>query len=230
MKKFGLVGGIGPASTIDYYQGITSRVQQKMGGENFPPLVIDSLNLQEVYDVVAAKRWKAFADVFIASTERLVKAGASFAAMAANTAHIVFDDVQKASSIPLISIIDTTRTHLLRNGYKKVVLFGTAFTMNHPLYPQALGACGIETVLPDEAQQKLIHGIIFPNLQAGIVCPDQKQTIVAVAQQLIVTTQAEALILACTELPMIIRPEDISVPLVDTTQVHIEAIVEEILR
>lgn len=230
MKKLGLVGGIGPASTVEYYKAITSKVQAALGGENFPPLVIDSLNLQEVYDLVEAKQWEAFAEVFILSVQRLVKAGAELGALGANTAHIVFDEVQQASQIPLISIVDTTRKHAQSKGYKKVLLFGTAFTMSHPHYPKALASCGIETILPDARQQNQIHQIIFPNLQAGIVCPEQKKAILALAEELIRSTQAEALILACTELPLIIKPEDLDIPVIDTTQVHIEAIVNEILR
>jgi len=229
MKKFGLVGGIGPASTLDYYKGITEGYRARVGGENnYPPLIIDSLNLAEVYDLVANKQWGPFADRFVASIGNLAAGGAEFAAMAANTAHIVFDEVQRRVALPLISIVEETCRAAGARRCRSVVIFGTAFTMSSGLYTDAFARYGIAAAVPTAEEQKVIHGIIFPHLQEGIVLPEEKRAILAIARRMIAAHGADALVLGCTELPLIIKEGDLDVPILDTTQIHIDAILDRI--
>ncbi|MCL2817377.1 MAG: aspartate/glutamate racemase family protein, partial [Clostridiales bacterium] len=134
MKKLGLVGGVGPVSTIEYYKRINEGYQKRLAwtsksGEN-PPMVIDSLNLAVAYDLTEKKDWTGFADLFIDSIRRLNAAGAEFAAISANTAHIVFDEVSSQSPIPVIGLVDEVCKHAKSQGCSKVVVFGTAFTMS----------------------------------------------------------------------------------------------------
>lgn len=230
MKKFGLVGGIGPASTLDYYRGITEGFRARVGGENnYPPLIIDSLNLAEVYDLVASKQWGPFADRFVASIANLAAGGAEFAAMAANTAHIVFDEVQRRVSLPLLSLVEETCKAAAARKCRRVVIFGTAFTMSSGLYADAFARYGIAASVPTAAEQQAIHGIIFPHLQEGIVLPAEKKTVLAIAERLMAAENADALVLGCTELPLIIQAGDLAVPVLDTTQIHIDAILDHIL-
>lgn len=229
MKKVGLVGGIGPASTLDYYQGIIDGYRARAGGEHYPRILIDSLNLTEMYDLAEAKRWSPFTDRLVDSLRCLAAGGAEFAAMAANTAHIVFDEVRRQSPIPVLSIVEETCKHAQAKGCRRVAVFGTAFTMSSGLYTAAFARYGMEACVPAEAEQQTIHGIIFPHLQEGIVLPEEKNTMLRIARRMIADPQVDALILGCTELPLILKPEDLDLPLLDTTQIHIAAIVERLL-
>ena len=229
MKKFGLVGGIGPASTLDYYKGINEGYQKRTGTDSNPLMVIDSLNMAEAYYLVDNKKWPEFTALFVNSLKILSAAGAEFAAMAANTAHIVFDEIAAASRIPLISIVYETCKAAQNAGCKKVIVFGTAFTMSSGLYDKAFEKYGIQAFVPTLEDQKAIHNIIFPNLQAGIVLPEEKKIMLDIARKMIAETGADALILGCTELPFIIKEEDLDILLLDTTQIHIDAILDVIL-
>ncbi|HWQ51901.1 MAG TPA: amino acid racemase [Terriglobales bacterium] len=233
MKKLGLVGGLGPMSTLMYYRDIHDLYREKVTatgscGDN-PPMVIDSLNLAVAYDLVERKDWATLAAWLTDSIKRLQGAGADFAAIAANTAHIVFDEIQAASPIPVIGIVDETCKFARAAGCKKVLVFGTGFTMASGMYEKACAKYGVTGIVPDAAGQDAIHHIIFPNLEAGIVLPDDKAQMLGIAKKLLAQHGADALILGCTELPLIIEPGDLDTLLIDTTKVHIDAIVKEIL-
>lgn len=228
MKKLGIVGGIGPESTLDYYKGINAGFAKRVCGGN-PPLVIDSLNLADMYAFAANKQWPEFTERLVGSVRNLVASGAEFAVMAANTAHIVFESVQKQSPIPLISIVEATCRAAEAKNCKSVVIFGTSFTMSSGLYSEAFARYGIIAHVPTAAEQAVIHGIIFPHLQAGIVLPAEKAAMLQIASRMIAELNADALVLGCTELPLIIKPDDLAVPVLDTTEIHIEAILNYML-
>ncbi|MDT8902102.1 aspartate/glutamate racemase family protein [Anaeroselena agilis] len=229
MKKFGLVGGIGPASTLDYYKGIIDAYRDKTGGVSYPLMVIDSLNLDEMYALAANKTWPEFTDRLVASVETLAAGGAEFAAMAANTAHIVFDAVSARSPLPLVSIVEETCKKARDGGCRRVIIFGTAFTMSSGLYADAFARYGIDAFVPTVEEQQAIHNVIFPNLQAGIVLPEDKNTVLRIARRMLAAENADALILGCTELPLIIKDGDLDAIILDTTRIHIEAIVNRLL-
>ena len=199
-----------------------------MCGEN-PPLVIDSINLSVAYDLVEKKDWVRFANLFIDSIRVLHAAGAEIAAITANTAHIVFDEVQNQSPIPLIGLIDETCKHAQSESCKKAVVFGTAFTMSSEMYEKKCKNYNIEAIVPNESDQQIIHNIIFPNLVAGIVTEHEKVIMLEIANKMLAEHNADALILGCTELPLIIQPGDLNTILLDTTKIHIEAILNRIL-
>jgi len=232
MKKLGLVGGIGPASTIEYYKNINEGYQKRLEnpakcGEN-PPMVIDSLNLSVAYELVEKKDWDKFADLFVHSLHHLHDAGAEIAVLTANTAHIVFDDVQKRSPIPLIGLVDETCRYAQSLKCRKVIIFGTAFTMSSKMYEEKFAQYGIEAVVPDEADQLVIHNIIFPNLVAGIITEHEKAAMLDIAGKMLNEHKADSLVLGCTELPLMICPDDLNINLLDTTKIHIEAILDRI--
>ena len=229
MKKIGLVGGIGPESTVDYYKGILDGYRKRTADENYPPMIIDSLNLTEMYSLVSNKQWEDFTNRFISSIKSLAAGGADFAVMAANTAHIVFDEVRRQSPLPLISIVEETCKFAKEKNCKRVVVFGTAFTMSSGLYTDAFVKYGIDAFVPTEEEQRTIHSIIFPNLQAGIVLPEDKKAVLQIANRMLSEKKAEALILGCTELPLIIKENDLAAFILDTTQIHIDAIVNHLI-
>lgn len=229
MKKLGLVGRIGPESTLDYYKGIISGFRSRTRGAGYPLMVIDSLDLDEMYHLADTKDWDPFTDRLVSSLERLAAAGADFGAMAANTAHIVFDRVRERSPLPIIGIVEETCKYAKARGCKRVVVFGTGFTMSSGMYTQAFAKYDIEAFVPTLEEQKAIHGVIFPNLQEGIVLPEEKRLVLSIANRVIRETKADALVLGCTELPLIIEEGDLDVLLLDTTQIHIEAIIDYML-
>lgn len=149
--------------------------------------------------------------------------------MAANTAHIVFDRVRERSPLPLISIVEETCKYAEVKGCKKVVVFGTGFTMSSGMYTNAFAKRGIQAFAPTPEEQRAIHAVIFPTLQKGIVLPEEKRLVLNIANRIIEEKNADALILGYTELPLIIREDDLDVLVLGTTQIHIEAIVDYML-
>lgn len=234
MKKFGLVGGLGPISTLEYYKSIHDSYREKVESDGVcdsnPPMVIESLDLAVAYDLVSRKAWNDLAEWLTASIVRLHGAGAEFAAIAANTAHIVFDEIQAGSPVPVIGIVDETCKFARAKGLKKLIVFGTGFTMASGMYEKACAKVDIEAIVPNPEDQQAIHNIIFPNLEAGIVLESEKAIMLGIARKMLAEHQADALVLGCTELPLMIKPGDLDTVLIDTTQVHIEAIVRELLR
>jgi len=233
MKKLGIVGGVGPASTIEYYKYINEGYQKSLtnpakSGEN-PPMVIDSLNLAVAYDLVEKKDWENFTNLFVNSIDLLHRAGAEVAAISANTAHIVFDEISAKSPIPIIGLVDEACKYAQIQGCKKIIVFGTKFTMSSSMYEKKCAEYGIEAIVPNEHDQEIINNILFPNLVAGIVLEQDKITILEIANKMLIANEADALVLGCTELPLIIQPGDLNTILLDTTQIHIEAILRYII-
>lgn len=226
VKKLGLVGGIGPESTLDYYKGVIAGYRARTGGKDYPHIIIDSIDLAEMYALAANKDWEPFAARLAGAVRNLAAGGAGFAAMAANTAHIVFDEVKRQSPLPLISIVEETGKAARAKGCRRAIIFGTAFTMSSGLYTDALAKYGVEAFVPTAEEQRAIHGVIFPHLQEGIVVPEEKALVLGIARRMMAAHAADALVLGCTELPLIIKDGDLDVPLLDTTQIHIGAIVE----
>ena len=230
MRKFGLVGGVGYQSTLDYYKNINEGYQRRVGsqsksGEN-PPMVIESLNLATAYALVEKKDWNGFVDLFVNAVRVLHGAGADFAAIAANTAHIVIDEIRARSPIPIICIVDETCRHAQKLGLKRLIVFGTGFTMDSGMYEAKCRQYGIRAFAPCEADRRVIHDIIFPNLEAGIVLPNEKTSILAIADKMLTQHKADALVLGCTELSLAVWGRDLGTTLLDTGRIHIEAILD----
>lgn len=233
MKKLGLVGGLGPISTLDYYRLINERYRdivkpKSVAGDN-PEMIVYSLNLGVAYEMVSASDWSSLADYQMSAVEKCIAAGADFCAIAANTAHIVFEEMVKRSSVPLVGMIDETCKYAKENGWKRILVFGTKFTMQSGLYENTGKKYGIECVVPDEPSQDIIQNIIFPNLEANIVDAGQKREILSLSNKLLLELDVDALVLGCTELPLIIKEGELETRLIDAASCHIDAIVKQIL-
>ena len=228
MKKIGIIGGIGPASTLDYYSGVVSGYRAKINDGNYPKIVINSVNMAEMLSYVSGKDWDNLVNMLLAAINELAAAGAEFAAVASNTPHIVFDRIKQRSPLPLISIVGATCEYARSKSCKKVIVLGTWFTMSSGLYSEAFKKYDITAIVPSEQEQAEIHGIIFPNLEDGIIVPEDKQRMLAIADKLIAEHNADALVLGCTELPLMIKDGDLNTLLLNTAQIHIDAIVNYI--
>ncbi|MFZ5990141.1 MAG: aspartate/glutamate racemase family protein [Bacillota bacterium] len=229
MKKVGIVGGLGPASTIDYYREIIEIYRKVNGNDNYPEIVIDSMNMGELVKEIEARNFNSVANQILNSISNLEKAGASFAAIASNSPHIVWDLIKDKTNIPLISIINTTCDYIAKHDYRKVLIFATKFTMKNGLYSNALTKRNIDWILPNEDDIEILGDIIYPNLENGIVIEEDKKKMITIAEKYIEQHSADSILLGCTEIPLMIKSNDVSVPVINTTQIHIEKICQMLL-
>lgn len=230
MKTVGIIGGVGPESTVEYYRGIDASYREQKNDGSYPSIIINSVNLQRLLDLMNANELGAAADYLAPEIERLGKAGADFAVVAANTPHIVFDQLQARSPIPLISIVESTRDAARILGLKRVGLFGTRFTMRARFYPDVFSKAGITIVTPKEDEQTYIHEKYIGELLNNIFLPETREGLLTIANSLMARAGIEGLILGGTELPLILPDGKFDgIPFLDTTKIHVERIVNELL-
>lgn len=224
MKKIGLMGGLGPASTIEYYKGLVELSLSQFGAEKYPKIVIDSVDLAEHSRLFNEQNYQKIGDLIHESLCVLKNAGAQVAAITANTEHIAWDYVKDRLPLKTISIVDATVEECLKRGYKRIVLLATAWTLRSGLYADAFTKAGITPVVPDDNDISLLGSLIYPNLENGIVIAEDKAKMTALAEKYIKSGSADALLLGCTEIPLMIKDGDVSVPIIDTTKIHINAL------
>lgn len=226
-----MIGGLGPESTIDYYRSIIARSRARKPGEGYPQIIINSLDVDKGIAMLDAERLADLTDYLATGVESLARAGADFGFIAANTPHLVFDDIQRRSAIPLVSIVRATSNHAQALGLKKVGLFGTGFTMRASFYPEEFHRAGIAMVRPNESEREFIHRKYLGELLNNQFLPETRAEILGIAQRMKNEDGIEGIVLAGTELPLLLRdsgPADLK--FLDTTVIHVEAIVEELLR
>ena len=230
MKTLGLIGGTGPESTIEYYRLLVAKYREQADGHS-PPLIITSIDLKQMIEWMTAGNLASVADGLAFEFERLHKAGADVGALTANTAHIVFDELQQRSPIPLISMVEATCEEVQARGLKTVGLFGTRFTMQAPFYPEVCSRAGLKLVVPTEHEQDYIHGIYLGELLKDIFLPETRARLLEIAIEMKRRDNIEGVILGGTELPLLLRNEEHNgMPLLDTTRSHVDKLVTEILR
>ncbi|MCL2138227.1 MAG: amino acid racemase [Treponema sp.] len=230
MKKIGIIGGIGPASTVEYYKGIVNGYRQITNDDSYPQFFINSINMTEMLRFVADEDWEKLVDFLAEKIDTLVKTGADYAALASNTPHLVIDELVKRSKVPLISILDETCKYTKSIGLKKVLLTGTLFSMKHNIYKKPLEKYGIECFVPEDNDKTVIHNIIFPDLENGIINEKDKITFKEICVKNIKEKNIDGIILGCTELPLMIKKDDFDVAVIDTMEIHINSIVEKIVK
>jgi aspartate racemase len=230
VKTLGIIGGLGPESTLDYYQRIIALYRKRTGDRHYPEFVIVSVDLRKGLDFMDANDLSGMADFLLEAIGKLARAGADFGIISANTPHIVFDDVAPRSPIPLISIVEATRAAAKTQSLKRLGLFGTRYTMQADFYPKVFAREGIELLAPDPHDQDYIHEKYFSELVPGKFLPETRVGLLAIVDRMKATSAIEGVILAGTELPLILRaPEHNGIPFLDTTKIHVEAAVIEML-
>jgi aspartate racemase len=231
MRTVGIIGGLGPESTIDYYRSIIVRCRARKPDAGYPHVIINSLDVDKGIAMLDAGKPGNLADYLSEGVELLARAGADFGCIAANTPHLVFDEVQSRSAIPLVSIVRATCDDAKKRGVKKVGLFGTGFTMRANLYPDEFQRAGIAMVRPTEPEREYIHRKYIGELLKNQFLPETRTDILRIAQRMKDEDGIEALVLAGTELPLLLRGDDTPVVLfLDTTLIHVEAIVSRLLE
>ena len=226
MKTIGIIGGIGPESTIEYYRSIVAAYAERVPDGSYPPLIINSVDLKKLLDFLAANELAKMTEFLVNEIQRLARAGAEWGLIAANSPHVVFEDVRRQSPIPLISIVEATCDAARVLGLRKLGLFGTRFTMQGRFYPDVFSRSGIAIAVPDGGDQAYIHHIYFHELVKGTVLPETRQRLLAIVDRLKERDGIKGLILGGTELSLILREPTVSdIPVLDTTKIHAMAIV-----
>jgi len=230
MKTLGIVGGIGPESTIEYYRFILDGYRARVTDGSAPHLLIDSLDVNRGIAMLDANDLASLTDYISASVERLARAGAEIALIAANTPHLVFDEVQRRSPIPMLSIVQAACEHVPSLGYTRVGLFGTGFTMRARFFHEVFARAGIELATPKEPEQAVIHKTYIDELLKNQFLPESRNAILTIIERLRKEERVEAILLAGTELPLLLRGDDPGgLPFLDTTMIHVRAAVDAIL-
>ncbi|MDR7370674.1 aspartate/glutamate racemase family protein [Flavobacterium aquidurense] len=226
MRKIGLIGGISWVSTADYYKLINQGINEKMGDLNFSECLLYSFNYADIKKNNEANDWDSTFKMLLKGCEFLKSGGAEAIVLCANTMHFIADKLEEAIDLPLIHIATATASEIEKQDLKKVGLLGTKFTMELDFFKDKLLAQGIEAIIPESQEDKdFIHTTIFEELGKGLVTESTKKRYLQIANKLI-ENGAEGIILGCTEIPLIILPEDVSVPVFDTTLIHSKAAVE----
>lgn len=229
MKTVGIVGGIAPASTIDYYRLIVSEYRERAKHGGYPSILIDSIDLQRLLALVESDR-EALAEWLAAEVAKLARAGADFAVLASNTPHLVFDAIERRSPIPLISIVESACEEAGRLGFDRLGLVGTRFTMQGGFYEAVFGRKRIQVLTPRTEEQALIHERYVGELVNGDYRPETRDRVLGIVGRMQAEDGIQGVILGGTELPLLLRDAPPgALPLLDTTGIHVRRIVSAML-
>jgi len=230
MKTLGVIGGIGPESTIEYYRSLIAVYREQKPDGSYPSIILNSIDLKKLMALIAANELTETIEYLGEEIEKLARAGAGCGLVAANTPHIVFDELGRQSSIPLISIVEATCQEAKALGLKKLGLFGTRFTMQGRFYPDIFSREGLTLSIPTQDDQDYIHEKYFSELVHGIFLPETCEHLLAIVDRLKASAGIQGLILGGTELPLILRQTSYEgIPFLDTTQIHVKAAVRYLL-
>jgi aspartate racemase len=226
-KRIGLVGGLGPEATIEYYKGIIDIFKSTDTSFNYPEIIIYSVNLSELIGMMNRKEYDRVLVYLLGAIDSLKKAGADFAAMCANTPHLVFDNLVRVSPLPLVSIVEAVSDEVYRLGLKKPGLIGTGFTMSGTFYQDVFERREIPIVLPEEQDMKIINEKLFSEIELGIFRDDTRDLLIHIIGKMVDHQQIDCLILGCTEFPLILTEASYAgIPMLNSTKIHVDAIVK----
>lgn len=227
MKNLGIVGGLGHESTIDYYRLIIEEYRRRISEYAYPHLVITSLDVRRGLRYLDNGEEEMLVDYLTGAVEQLARAGAGFVVIAANTPHVVFDRVAARSPIPLLSIVEATLDAARRAERTRLGLFGTRFTMSGGFYEKVFESSGVELFTPSREEQDYIHDKYMNELLRGVFVAETRDRIGAIVAEMISRHELDGIVLAGTELPLLLREVAIGVPLLDTTMIHVRAAVDQ---
>jgi aspartate racemase len=224
MKRIGLVGGMTPESTKVYYELLIEGARRP-GGDPLrnPEIIIYSLNLTELVQIQRESEHREVAEYLADRLERLRLAGAEVGALTANTPHAYLDEIQIRTSLPLVSIVTATRDAAADRGLERALLLGTRTTIESEMYPRECADTGIQVVLPGEDDREFLDQTIYSDLAIGHVSPEVRQRYHEICAKHIEADGIDSVILGCTELPLVISSDELSIHVLDTTKIHVAA-------
>jgi aspartate racemase len=224
MKTLGVIGGIGPESTIEYYRHLIAAYRKQKPDGGYPAIIINSINMKTLLDMIEADDRVNMVTFLVGEIQKLSSAGAQVGLLAANTPHIVFDELRRKSPIPLVSIVEATCEAAKVLGLKRLGLFGTRFTMLGDFYPRVFSAAKIELVVPQPDEQAYIHERYMNELVKGTILDETRRQLLSIVDRMKEQDRIEGMILGGTELPLILgNVTDRGIPFLDTTLIHVQA-------
>jgi len=227
MKKIGIIGGLGPEATIDYYKEIINAFKNEKGDLNYPEIIIYSVNMSEFLSLMKEKKYDKVTTLLLEKIEGLKRAGAEFAVLSANTPHLLFDRIKEKCGIPMISIVEAACNESLKRGYKRTGLLGTGFTMEASFFTDIFKNQGIDVITPDKEDRDLINHRLFSEIELGIFKDDTRMMLIGIIEKMVQEQQIDSLILGCTEFPLILKESSYAgIPMLNTTKIHVDAIVK----
>ena len=230
MKTLGIVGGIGPESTIAYYRLIVAGWHARKPDGSFPPVLINSIDMTRMLALIGDNQMNEVTKYLAGEVNKLARAGADVALLAANTPHIVFDEIRERAHIPMLSIVEATCDAARQKGLARLALFGTRFTMQGDFYSAVFSKHGILLVAPSASDQDFIHDKYMHELVHGQFLEETRRHLLDILDRLIEESQVQGLILGGTELPLILPDESYrGIPLLDTTRIHVDRALKSML-
>lgn len=227
MKKIGIIGGMGPEATIDYYKEIINAFKNENGDLNYPEIIIYSVNLSEFVGLMKEKKYDRVITLLQEKLDSLKRAGAEFAVLSANTPHLVFNQVKEKVEMPMISIVEATCEECIKKGLKRTGLIGTGFTMNASFFPDVFNRRGLEVIVPEKEDKELIDYKLFSEIELGIFKDETRTFLIGIIEKMVREHHIDSLILGCTEFPLILKESEYAgIPMLNTTKIHVDAIVK----
>ena len=225
MKTIGLIGGMSWESTAVYYSLINREVQKRLGGVHSARIVMVSVDFADLEELQRAGRWDEATKLMVDAGRTLARAGAELLLICTNTMHRMADEVEQGAGIPLLHICDPAARKAKAAGLSRVALLGTAYTMEQSFYKDRLRSHGLDVMVPGEADRAAVHRVIYEELVCGRIEQASRKSCREIIARL-AARGAEGVVLGCTELPLLIKPEDSAIPLFDTTELHALAAVD----
>ena len=227
VKVIGLIGGIAPPSTIEYYLKLIAGFQDKGRTRHFPSILINSIDMTRMLELVAVEQYDALVDYLSSEIQKLKQGGAEVGALASNTPHIVFDRLKERSSLPLVSIVEAAAVYACKQQCRKLGLFGTKSTMQSRFYQDVFSRQGIQVVTPPSESQDYIHEKYMNELVNGIFLEETKKNMLEIANRMRDENGIEGLVLGGTELPFILKDSDFqNFEVLNTTEIHVRSILD----
>ncbi|MFS0911088.1 aspartate/glutamate racemase family protein [Microbacterium sp. 179-I 3D2 NHS] len=229
MKTIGMLGGMSWESTAEYYRAVNERVREVAGGLHSAPILLDSVDFADIEPLQRAGDWEGAGELLAEHARRVEEAGADLLILCTNTMHRVIAQIEAAISIPVVHIADAVAAAIAAQGLTRVGLLGTAFTMEQPFYRERIAQHDIEVVVPDAADRALVHRVIYDELVHGVIDDGSREAMRGVIRRLI-GEGAEGVILGCTEIELLVGPDDSPVPVFPSALLHAHAAVDAALR
>lgn len=227
MKRIGLIGGLGPEATVDYYKEIVNAFKDGGGDLNYPEIIIYSVKMSQFLQLMNEKKYDQVISLLADKLGSLKMAGAEFAAISANTPHMLFDQINERSPLPLISIVDATCKAAIKIGSRRPGLLGTGFTMNGSFFPEVFKRHDIEIIVPEKDDREIINYKLFSEIELGIFKDETRDMLTGIISKMVEKQNIDSVILGCTEFPLILSKENYSgIPVLNTTSIHVKEIVD----
>ncbi len=229
-KTIGMIGGIAPASTVDYYNRLISRFQERTGQREYPSIIINSINMTHMMELITNDHLDELVDYLSEEIFALEKAGAKVIFMASNTPHLVFEPLAQRVKTKMVSIVDSTIAYAQTKGHNRLGLFGTLSTMEGDFFQDGFEASGMEIITPMSDERKYIHKVYMEELVRGRFLPETKSRLLSIAARMYNEGQIDSLILGGTELPLILKSSDMEdIEMLNTTKIHVERILDAVI-